>query len=171
MKHINLLLVLITFLSLLTCERDDLCAETTPTTPSFVINFFNNTNQEAAKNVSNLYVFNATNGVLPDYTLVSTNKLILPLRTDQDSTTFILVNSTVLNSNDEITSGNQDSITINYSRENVYVSRACGYKTIFKDVTITIDEGTDGLWILNTEALNDNLTIENETSTHYSFFH
>lgn len=172
MKHLKLYLLLITTLSFLTCERDDLCPETTPTTPSFVIDFYNNNAQDSRKNVVDIYVIGQDNEeVLTDYNLENVNQLILPLRTDQDITTFNITSNTVLDDDGNITSGNTDILTITYARKDVYVSRACGYKTTFENVVATIDGGTDGNWVIFNEAANDNLTIEDDTTTHYFFYH
>ncbi|RAJ16336.1 DUF6452 family protein [Olleya aquimaris] len=172
MKHLKLISLIVLLSSVLTCERDDLCPETTPTTPSLIIEFFDNATQDSPKNVFNLYVIGEDNDeALPGYSVVTTNELILPLRTDQDSTTFTVISDAVLDDNGNNTTGNEDIVTISYQREDVYVSRACGYKTIFKNVVVSVDGGTDGNWIIFTEAAYDNLTIEDETITHYFFYH
>ncbi|MGB2686327.1 MAG: DUF6452 family protein [Olleya sp.] len=172
MKKIKLILLTLCCISLLTCERDDLCPETTPTTPSLVIGFFNNALPENPKTVNDLYVIGLDNdNVLPGYSVVDVDELILPLRTDTDTTTFFLTNNTVLDDDGNITSGNTDTVTITYDRKDIYVSRACGYKTIYENVDVTIDGGTDGNWIILAQPENDNLTIEDETTTHYYFNH
>tara|TARA_R110000751_G_scaffold135_3_gene637 strand:- start:53277 stop:53795 length:519 start_codon:yes stop_codon:yes gene_type:complete len=172
MKKIKLILLTLCCISLLTCERDDLCPETTPTTPSLVIGFFNNALPENPKTVIDLYVIGLDNdNVLPGYSVVDVDELILPLRTDTDTTTFFLTNNTVLDDDGNITSGNTDTVTITYDRKDIYVSRACGYKTIYENVDVTIDGGTDGNWIILAQPENDNLTIEDETTTHYYFNH
>ena len=56
-----LLLLGLTF-SLSSCEKDDICAESTPTTPKVVIEFYDAANPTTAKNVSNLVVTS------PDFT-------------------------------------------------------------------------------------------------------
>jgi hypothetical protein len=172
MKKIKLILLTLCCISLLTCERDDLCPETTPTTPSLVIGFFNNALPENPKTVTNLYVIGLDNeAVLPGYSVVDVSELILPLRTDTDTTTFFLTNNTVLDDDGNITSGNTDTVTITYDRKDIYVSRACGYKTIYENVDVTIDSGSDGNWIILAQPENDNLTIDDETTTHYYFNH
>jgi hypothetical protein len=173
MKHLKLyLVVLVASFSLLTCERDDLCPETTPTTPSLIIDFYNNNAQDSRKNATNLYVIGQDNeDVLDGYNVETVNQVVLPLRTDTDTTTFALTRNTVLDDDGNITSGNTDTVTITYATEDVYVSRACGYKTIFKNVVVTIDGGTDANWIIFAQPENDNLTIEDETTTHYFFYH
>ncbi|MGB6268748.1 MAG: DUF6452 family protein [Olleya sp.] len=172
MKYLKIVLTLLLSFSLMTCERDDLCPETTPTTPSLIIEFYDNATQESQKNVFDLVVGGIGNdSTLPGYTLVDTAELILPLKTDTNITQYALISDTVVDTDGTITAGNQDIITITYETEDIYVSRACGYKTIFKNVVITVDPGTDGNWIIFTEAINDNLTIEDETTTHYYFYH
>ena len=71
---------------------------------------------------------------------------------------------------DGVIDGNEDIITINYSTEQVYVSRACGYKTIFKNVTLTINNDGDN-WIQSKESINDNQSVEDEKAAHFKLFH
>ncbi len=172
MRNIKLILLSLSFISLWTCERDDLCPDTTPTTPSLIIDFYNNAAQENLKAVNNLYVIGLDNDdVLPGYNLVDVDELILPLKTDQNSTTYTLISDTVLDEDGNVSSGNIDTVTITYDTTDVYVSRACGYKTIFTNVIVALDGGTDGDWIILAQPENDNLTIEDESTTHYFFYH
>ena len=50
------------------------------------------------------------------------------------------------------------------------MSRACGYKTIFKNVTLTIEPDSDN-WIKSRQPLNDNQSVEDEKETHFNIFH
>ena len=171
MKQIKIILVVLLSASLMTCERDDLCPEATPTTPSMLVGFFNNEVPESPKNVFDLVVAGIDNDTsLPGYTLVDTDNIILPLKTDTNQTQYVLISDTVVDSDGIITGGNDDIITITYTREDVYVSRACGYKTIFKNVNVTVEPDTDN-WIQVAIPINDNLTIEDETTIHYFFYH
>jgi hypothetical protein len=87
----------------------------------------------------------------------------LPLKTNEDLTKYSLI----LNSTDS-TRDNEDFLQFNYTRQNVFVSRACGYKIIF-----TLDPATpyiktetstpDGYWIQNITVETSNITTENET--------
>ena len=74
-------------------------------------------------------------------------------------------------SSDDIIEGNEDVIQINYSREEVYVSRACGYKTIFRNITLLLDANDTDRWIINKENVTENQTVEDETSTHFILYH
>ncbi len=151
------------------CERDDICPESTPTTPSLIIDVFDINNQENKKNVFGLLITGVgSNDVLPGYAIVSSDKLILPLKTDATSTQFKL-HANYTNENNVI-GGNEDIITINYNTEQVYVSRACGYKTIYKNVTLTIEPDSDN-WIKSKQSTNDNQSVEDEKAAHFKIFH
>ena len=69
--------------------------------------------------------------------------------------------------------GNQDILSINYEIEEVFVSRSCGFKAIFNNVTVTSDVSND--WIIGlTETLENTITIptiDNESSAHLQIFH
>ena len=114
---------------------------------------------------------------LPDYIFQDTDDLILPLRTDDNTTEYILIKEASVNDNgtpndntDDFVDGNQDRIILNYSREEVFVARACGFKTIFKNVTLTIVQDGDN-WMLSREPLTDNQSVEDETTTHFNISH
>ena len=167
-----------TFILTLGCDRDDICAESTPTTPSLIIDFLDFNNNDSSKNVFNIAVIGVGNEtILPEYNIITTNRLSLPLRTTENTTQYRVINNASVNDSgtpedpsDDIIEGNEDIITINYSRENVYVSRACGFKTIFKNVTLTIETDSDN-WMLSRIGLNDNQSVENETTTHFNILH
>jgi len=157
----------------MSCERDDLCPPDTPTTPQLIIDFLDSTDSESPKNVANLVVKGIGNEtILEGYAAVTSASVVLPLKTTADQTQFRLYQNGVIDDNG-VVSGNDDLITINYTREEVYVSRACGYKTIFKNVTIQLDMTDSDRWIqviapVNT---NDNQSVEDETATHFNISH
>ncbi|WOD43606.1 DUF6452 family protein [Hwangdonia lutea] len=160
------------------CERDDICPESTSTTPSLIIDAFDVDNQEDVKNVFGLVVAGVGNNkVLSGYAITTTANLVLPLKTTEDTTQFVLINEATVNDNgtpndtsDDFYDGNQDVITISYTREEVFVSRACGYKTIFKDVEVVIETDTDN-WIQLIQSVNNPQSVEDETATHFNLFH
>lgn len=177
-KRISLAVFLLA--TVCTCERDDICPEDVPTTPRLILEFFDVSNQENNKNVPNLRVQGVGNDeALSDFTGSSAvSEVELPLKTDESSTSFsfrrdyaIDDNGTPGDTSDDFVTGNEDIITINYITENVYVSRACGYKTIYKTVNIQFDLDDMDRWIVLAQPLNDNQSIEDETTTHFNFFH
>ncbi len=180
MKHYKILAILFGIFTIMSigCEPDDICPQSTPTTPSLIIRFYDFSNQEDKKNVFKLRIQGVDNDApLPDYNIVTTDSIVLPLKTDATSTQYKLHEDYTYNDNgtpddtsDDTKGGNEDIITINYSTEEVYVSRACGYKTIFKNVTLTIEPDDDN-WIQSKESLTDNQSVEDETAAHFKLFH
>ncbi|WP_395044302.1 DUF6452 family protein [Flavobacterium sp.] len=172
MKKI-LLIILIAF-SFSGCEKDDICDAATSTTPRLVIEFYDFANPSVLKSVVNLRVtangltesltfndgFPTTN---PERYLFDGSKVFIPLKTTDDVTKY----SFVLNSGATI-GENTDLFEINYTRQEIYVSRACGFKTVFSlnstNPIIYSDATTlDGLWIKDLDIVKTNLNNENET--------
>lgn len=179
MKKISALLLLLIFIIIPSCEKDDICAETTPTTPKLILRFYDITSQDDTKSVTGLRVTGLDDSdedvEISDLNVVTTDSIKLPLRTDADVTKFTFHkdytvddNGTPDNPDDDIILGNPDSVTINYQREDVYVSRACGFKTIFNNLTISVELDGDN-WIVNSEIINS--IVENETTAHVKIFH
>jgi len=171
MKHYKILAILFGIITILSlgCEPDDICPASTATTPNLIIQFYDISNQENKKNVFGLKVQGVGNdNPLTDYNVVTTDEIAIPLKTNSNSAQYSL-HKEYTNVNNVI-GGNEDIITINYSTEQVYVSRACGYKTIFKNVTLTINSDSDN-WIQSKESLNDNQSVEDETTAHFKLFH
>ncbi|RED49626.1 DUF6452 family protein [Seonamhaeicola aphaedonensis] len=162
----------------ISCERDDICPESTPTTPRLIIDLYDAENPENKKSAFNLVVFGEDNeSILPGYNSVSTTQLILPLKTDGSPTRYVVHKDFSFNDNgtpddpsDDIIGGNQDILIINYALTEVYVSRACGYKTVYESVEIVPEADGDN-WILSTENLTNNEPIEDESATHFNILH
>ena len=135
MKKIFLFL-LISF-SFLSCEKDDICDATTPTTPRLVIEFYDySITTPTLKSLTNLkavasgmtegVVFNATLPVInPSRYLSNSNKIYLPLNPSATTTTYSLKYDF------GGASENEDVVTYNYTTQEVYISRACGFKYLF----------------------------------------
>ena len=173
-KFLNILIIVIAF-SFSGCEKDDICASTTPTTPRLVISFFDKENPDLPKNLSKLtakavgedfaIIFDATKTDSTKYE-TSANKISLPLRLNAEETVYELTQ----NANTE-TLKNTDVISINYSTRQIYVSRACGYKTNFRlnsENPVTRPTGDSSEWINNLIVLTTD--IENENETHVSIY-
>ena len=171
-----LLLVIVTSSS---CEKDDICDANTPTTPRLVIDFYNVSNASVLKNVTNLkvigdgmtqgIVFNSGASGEAQY-LANGSSISIPLKTDSNSTKY----SFILNyGNSNPTLVDTDEVTFNYTKEDVFVSRACGFKTLFtfvpnNPIFHTAVPVTKGKWMqfINIEKSN----IDNENETHIKVF-
>ena len=163
--------------SSLSCEPDDICPASTSTTPSLVMEAFDTENPENNKNIFGLTVIGVgQTTALPGYFNVSSNKLLLPLDTNTNRTQFVLIkdsfiNATPDNPDDDFIDGNSDLITINYTTKAVFVSRACGYKYIFENVSVQVDQTDPDRWIQSIVPLNPNQSAENESETHFNLLH
>jgi hypothetical protein len=180
MKKIFLLLSILFAFS--GCEKDDICDANTPTTPRLVIECYDNNNgTPTLKNVTKLkvvatdadsvpIVFNA-NLLATDASRYEFNgsKFYLPLKTDATTTQYKLtLNSGVAGIE------NTDILTINYEHHEVYVSRACGFKTLFdldptSPIVKTQPTISDGAWIQSITVLKYNLESENEVHVQIRF--
>jgi len=150
MKKYLTILVLLIF-TILSCEKDDICLE--ETTPSLIIRFYDNDLQTEFKQVTSLTVWADGKDTL--YLNQTLDSIVLPLDLTQNNTLYGFKSD-----------GIEDQINFTYSRDDVYVSRSCGYKTIFEN--LTIDNNTTN-WIKNINI--NNSTIDNETAAHISIFH
>jgi hypothetical protein len=173
MKKILSLILIVTF-SFSSCEKDDICDANTPTTPRLVIEFYDFNNSSVLKNVTNLkvigdgmkegIVFNA-NATGESKYLTNGNKIFIPLKTDADATKFRFI----LNSgNPNPTFIDIDEVTFNYAKNDVFVSRACGFKTLFtlaslNPYTQTTIPATKSKWMQFISVEKSNIANENET--------
>lgn len=144
------------------CEKDDICDEFANTTPRLIISFYDFSNANNLKNVNALEVYGeGANDILGVFSNVS--KIALPLRTNADFTRYRLK----LNSNN-LSASNTDYLDINYTRSDIYISRACGFKTIFQlansnGTVLTDEQPADGTWIKNITISTPDISNENET--------
>ncbi len=149
------------------CERDDICIE--ENTPHLIIRFFDHENPTDYKKVINLKV--QIEGIDGDYvneTITAfTDSIAIPVKVTEDITSFKLI----INGNDQDdTNDNEDVFDLNYIREDVFVSRSCGYKTLYYDVTTSLINDNDN-WIRSIETVKDPQDILNQNSDHVKIFH
>ena len=157
MKKYYLFLLLIALL-ISSCEKDDFCIE--PITPNMIIRFYNATNISETKAVNDLTI-NISN-LDSIYTNVSLDSVVIPLDVTSNQIIYNFSSGT-----------NVDILTIDYEIEEVFVSRSCGFKAIFNNVTVTSDVSND--WIIGlTETLENTITIptiDDESAAHIQIFH
>ena len=184
MKKSYLLFGLLFLSSFLGCERDDICSQDKITTPRLIIEFYDNINRDNPKNVANLRVQGVGNDQpLPNYNPQNPNSydgsdnlqiIYLPLKTnfaegEMGTTQYILTKDYEEDENGN-GSGNEVTLIVNYFTNQVYVSRACGYKTVFENPSISTEPETN-VWILGYEQINENQIVENENETHFKIYH
>jgi len=149
------------------CEKDDICVE--GDTPLLVIEFYDVTDTSALKEVTTLRAVgvgqNVTVNTVTDRSTVST--ISIPLKTDEDATSFILISSSAENG-DGTETGNVDTITFSYNRLEDFLSRGCGFVVNYDELqgSLTAD---DNNWIQDIEITQSLVT--NSDSTHVKIFH
>ena len=77
--------LIITFSMFVACEKDDLCAETTPTTPQLIISFKDANNTSESKVVESLAVYAIKNNnliLIETINGINTDSIAIPLRND-----------------------------------------------------------------------------------------
>lgn len=158
-KFTYIILFVITLITINSCERDDICID--EITPHFNLRFYNNDDQTLLKKFSQLSV--KIVGIENDSINFSSNdSILIPLKVTDDITQFIIT----LDSDKSTL--NRDTLTVEYSREDVFVGRSCGFKTIFNNANYTLETGSEN-WILDTETITQ--TIDTETTAHVKIFH
>ena len=165
MRSLNsIVVVLVCGLLFWGCTRDDICAETTPTTPLLIITFKDINDPTVAKSAANLTVATLDDPAIAVVQSTTTDSIAIPLKTTASLTEFAFI----LNDVDGQTP-NPDLLTFAYTREDIYVNRACAFKVSYTNFTTDVEnEGAEN-WIINTETLNT--TIENVEASHLTIFH
>jgi hypothetical protein len=164
MNYKLFLIILFTF-TLSSCEKDDICAEGTPVTPRVIVEFYKFVTPTVLENVTNLGLIEPT--LSTGYSFTAVSKIQVPLKTTADITTLHFIQN---GSDTDTTNDNIDVITFNYQRVDKYVSRACGFKTLFylnetNPVVLTADGSN---WIQNIVVTQPN--IENENEVHVKIY-
>jgi hypothetical protein len=148
-------IIAIIFLSIIilsACEKDDFCVKN-PVTPNLVLRFYDADNRETLKSVNSFYVW--AEGKDTIFNNVSKDSIYIPLNSLATETIYNFSTDNVVN-----------QFTIKYTTEEEYVSRSCGFKVLFNDVTFT----SDNTWI--TDFTPESLTIiDNQNEAHVQIFH
>lgn len=159
------------------CQRDDICPESTSTTPVLNIAFFDVIETDVPKSPINLRV------KAVDYDSIFVNRanqstISIPLRTDVDITRYeFTINAPVLPAAGEeevpLDNTNRDIITFSYNANRIYVNRACSYKVNYMDLQASL-EAEENNWVQLIEVLENDIEvdfIENEAQTHIHIYH
>ena len=160
-----LFILLFGILAFSACEKDDICIGAD--TPQLVIRFYDIEDTTLAKDVQNLVVrglddMGAREDSIPNIALDS---IVLPLRPNRTSTSFILQRIVSINDTRSI-----DTLTFSYEPREVFASRACGYIVNYDNLKASLTEtDPDSLWIKGITI--DSTFIENSAATHVRIFH
>ncbi len=168
MKKTGLLLLILISIVISSCEKDDICVG--EEIPLLVIEFFDNdVTEETAKAVKKLRVLGEgkVDAVNPKTDRTDLKSIKLPLRSNENSTAFNLISNSADDDNN-VETGNTDTLTFNYDKKEVFVSRACGYVIHYENLSHILQTDTDN-WIKKIE-IKETL-VENQAITHVKIFH
>lgn len=151
MRRRVLVILLISFV-FSACEKDDFCI-LNPVTPKLILRFYDANNRETLKDVSSFYVWaEGKDSIFKD---ISSDSLVIPLNRFATETIYNFSKENVVN-----------QFTIQYTTQDDYVSRSCGFRVLFNDVTFT----SNNTWI--TDFTPETLTIiDNQNEAHVQIFH
>jgi hypothetical protein len=162
--HKFFLYILVFSTILVGCTSDDICSEGSATTPLLIITFKDFTNPELAKQVSSLTVKTADESAITLINRVTTDSIAIPLNNNSNSTQLYFIK----NDSDDNT-GNIDTLTFTYERQDIYVNRACGFIANYTNLQGNLETENNTNWIQQISILKT--TIEDETSAHITILH
>lgn len=153
MKNFTKLFFVILLTTTTSCEVDDICVEST--TPNLIIKFYSATDTDEIKTTTNLEA--SAIGKSAVYENVAVDSILIPLDINNTLTTYKIG---IENDNEKV-----DTLKINYQLKDIFVSRSCGYKTTFLDVTIN----TTNHWIKDLKL--NNISINDEKEAHIYIYY
>ncbi|MEH6514047.1 MAG: DUF6452 family protein [Maribacter arcticus] len=161
------ILLFIGILAVASCEKDDICVE--GDTPLLVIEFYNINDTSALKTVATLRVVgvgqNVTVSTVADRTALNT--ISIPLKTDVDVTSFIIISASA-SAEDGSETGNIDTVNFSYKRLEDFLSRGCGFVVNYDSLQANVSADTNN-WIKDIEIIRSQ--VINSDSTHVKIFH
>jgi hypothetical protein len=137
------------------CEKDDFCIQN-PVTPKLILGFYDAENRETLKPANNLYVW-AENAVRKDslFKNISTDSLVIPLNRFATETIYNFSKDSIVN-----------QFTVQYTTQDEYVSRSCGFRTVFNNVIFS----SNNTWIMDFTTETE-IIIDNQNEAHAQIFH
>ena len=161
------ILLFIGILAVASCEKDDICVE--GDTPLLVIEFYNINDTSALKIVPTIRVVgvgqNVTVNTVADRTALNT--ISIPLKTDVDVTSFIIISASA-SAEDGSETGNIDTVNFSYKRLEDFLSRGCGFVVNYDSLQANVSADTNN-WIKDIEIIR--AQVINSDSTHVKIFH
>ena len=147
---------------LFACEPDDICLSEIDDTPKLLIGFYDK-NSGNLKEVENLKIQGLDNDQI--YVFETIDSIGIPLINNKNLTTFNLTKNF---EEDNVDSGNNDKMFVNYNPNWIYINRACGYITNY-DIDNLIIENDIENWIIDSEIIT--YSIKDEENIHVKIYH
>ena len=154
------LFVLCVFIT--SCEKDDICNEGTPGTPSVVIRFYDHNNPSQSKSVQG-FSFKEINQEKP-YRILTGDSTALPMDLSKSYTRYAVIISS--NSSNTVA----DTLQFNHGdRKDIYSRRACGFSAEYRLMDPPITVIGSPTWYIRYTILLD--SIRNEDQVHLAIYH
>lgn len=164
-RYFLVILILIGFSS---CEKDDIC-EGFIATPNVRIEFYNKSNSTVLKPFYKIECYVEPQFATDSLKVIefyNKSEIQLPLKISENQTVWHLKVTEIIN-NDTIQK--TDRLIFDYDPQAEYVSKACGYKTVFNNLSTSLNNNGIGLWITNYTPLTNN--IINEENSHAKIYY
>ncbi len=154
-KYFFIVLIFIGLIS--ACEIDDICTD--PTTPNLVLRFYDATSTSTLKVTDSLYIWavGRTDSIFKNQV---TDSIAIPLNPLTTEMVYNLSKGTLL----------LNKLTISYTVQEEYVSRSCGFRYVYSNVSLAIDAPTNK-WISSITPNTVIPIINNQNSAHVQVFH
>ena len=147
-------------ITVISCEKDDFCEFSSPT-PNLVLRFYDKVENEELKIVQRLSII-AQSKSDSLYRNISVDSIAIPLNTNTSETIYTFKRNEV----DGNTATNETAtLTIKYTPQEEYLSRSCGFRYIFKDITFEKSGWIDSLSTTTLESINS------QQNAHVNIFH
>ena len=137
------------------CEPDDVCSEANPSTPHLVFRLYDSSQPNEFKAIDTLRIMSL--GDQAPLEFINTDSIVFPLK----------VNASKIYADLTISNGITDRIEIDYLMTDVYLNRACGFKSTFKIRSVEFDQPAN--WINSIEILTNEVIID--TLAHVKIYH
>ena len=137
------------------CEPDDVCIETSPSTPQLVFRLYNSSQPSEFKAVDTLRIVSLSGEATLEF--FNSDSIVLPLQVIESK----------INADLTISDGITDRIEIDYLTKDVYLNRACGFQTTFQIQTIEVDQPTN--WVNSIEIVTNEVITD--TLAHVKIYH
>lgn len=137
-------------------------------TPLLVITFFDNEDPETAKEANRLRIIGLGQGSPIDPSDRQTrDSIAIPLQPDATRTGFVFILNS--ESDDEgAETGNRDTLYFDYSSEELFISRACGFVSQYEGLSDELTADAEN-WILDVEVVQSSVT--SSASAHVKIQH
>lgn len=141
------------------CEKDDICFGSESETPNVVIKLYDRLESEVPKRAVKIAAI--ATGFNDTLFFDNAIEIQLPLQINTNETSWKLRLYELTPTNDTI--HKMDELRFTYTTEAMYVSKACGYKTIFHNFnTVKIPNTSGNAWIQSFYKVTNEITTTND---------